>query len=64
MALSLVLAFLVAVAPLSFAQPSPKVQARITAAIEASKNATGDIDYTQFVNPFIGTGMYISRIYA
>lgn len=33
-----------------WAQPSPAVQQRITAA-----NQT-DIDYTAFVNPFIGTG--------
>lgn len=37
------------------AQPSPGVQERISAAIEAAGNAT-DIDYTAFVNPFIGTG--------
>lgn len=62
MALTLFLAFLAAVTPLSFAQPSPDVQARITAAIGAAKNSTGDIDYTQFVNPFIGTGTFM--IYA
>jgi hypothetical protein len=37
------------------AQPSPAVQRRITAAIEAAVN-TPTIDYTAFVNPFIGTG--------
>ena len=37
------------------AQPSPAVQQRITAAIKAAANKT-DIDYTAFVNPFIGTG--------
>ena len=37
------------------AQPSPEVQRRITAAIEAAANAP-TIDYTTFVNPFIGTG--------
>ncbi|KII92737.1 glycoside hydrolase family 92 protein [Plicaturopsis crispa FD-325 SS-3] len=38
------------------AQPSPKVQERITAAIKAAANASpGDVDYTTFVNPFIGT---------
>lgn len=37
------------------AQPSPQVQRRITAAIKAAANATSDIDYTQFVNVFIGT---------
>ena len=38
------------------AQPSPDVQARISAAINAATNAT-NLDYTAFVNPFIGTGM-------
>jgi len=37
------------------AQPSPKVQKRIKAAIQAAVNATGPVDYTQFVNVFIGT---------
>lgn len=37
------------------AQPSPKVQRRITQAIKAAANATENIDYTQFVNVFIGT---------
>ena len=37
------------------AQPSPKVQKGITAAIKAAANTTSDIDYTQFVNVFIGT---------
>ena len=37
------------------AQPSPKVQKGITAAIKAAANATSPIDYTQFVNVFIGT---------
>ncbi|THH13167.1 hypothetical protein EW146_g7023 [Bondarzewia mesenterica] len=36
------------------AQPSPQVQKRITAAIKAAANQT-NIDYTAFVNPFIGT---------
>lgn len=37
------------------AQPSPEVQKRISAAIrDAAKNTT-DIDYTQFVNVYIGT---------
>jgi hypothetical protein len=39
-----------------YAQPSPDVQRRISAAIEAANN-TPVIDYTAFVNPFIGTGM-------
>ncbi|KAG2148635.1 glycoside hydrolase family 92 protein [Suillus bovinus] len=40
----------------TYAQPSPKVQARISAAIAAAQasNST-NIDYTAFVNPFIGT---------
>ncbi|KAG1871275.1 glycoside hydrolase family 92 protein [Suillus subalutaceus] len=40
----------------TYAQPSPEVQARISAAIVATQvsNST-DIDYTAFVNPFIGT---------
>ena len=38
-----------------WAQPSPEVQKRITAAIKAAANATREIDYTQFVNVFIGT---------
>ncbi|EIM82754.1 glycoside hydrolase family 92 protein [Stereum hirsutum FP-91666 SS1] len=37
-----------------FAQPSPDVQKRISAAIAAAANAS-TIDYTEFVNPFIGT---------
>lgn len=36
------------------AQPSPKVQKRITAAIKDATNST-NIDYTKFVNVFIGT---------
>ncbi|KAI0310652.1 glycoside hydrolase family 92 protein [Amylostereum chailletii] len=36
------------------AQPSPEVQKRISAAIKAAANAS-TIDYTAFVNPFIGT---------
>ncbi len=42
-----------------YAQPSPEVQRRITAAIEAVANASA-IDYTVFVNPFIGTGTWLS----
>jgi len=37
------------------AQPSPEVQRKITAAIEATVDAS-TVDYTAFVNPFIGTG--------
>ncbi|KAJ3538305.1 hypothetical protein NM688_g6540 [Phlebia brevispora] len=37
------------------AQPSPQVQKRITQAIKAAANATSNVDYTQFVNVFIGT---------
>ncbi|KAJ6498071.1 glycoside hydrolase family 92 protein [Mycena vitilis] len=36
------------------AQPAPSVQAGITAAIKNAANAT-TLDYTAFVNPFIGT---------
>ncbi|KAH8107955.1 glycoside hydrolase family 92 protein [Cristinia sonorae] len=36
------------------AQPSPKVQKRISSAIRAAANST-NIDYTKFVNVFIGT---------
>ncbi|KAG1739257.1 glycoside hydrolase family 92 protein [Suillus lakei] len=40
----------------TYAQPSPEVQTRISAAIAAAhaSNST-DVDYTAFVNPFIGT---------
>ena len=41
-----------------YAQPSPEVQHRISAAIKAAGNASL-IDYTAFVNPFIGTGMFL-----
>ena len=37
------------------AQPSPQVQQRISAAIKAAANATSEVDFTQFVNVFIGT---------
>jgi len=40
------------------AQPSPEVQHRISADIEAASSAS-IIDYTAFVNPFIGTGMFL-----
>ena len=43
------------VVDLASAQPSPDVQKRISAAIKAAANET-NIDYTAFVNPFIGTG--------
>ncbi|KAI0032107.1 glycoside hydrolase family 92 protein [Vararia minispora EC-137] len=46
---------LLAIAGHVHAQPAPALQQRISAAIAAAANATGDIDYTQFVNPFIGT---------
>lgn len=43
------------------AQPSPDVQRRISAAIQAAiVNDSGTIDYTAFVNPFIGTGTFLS----
>ena len=38
-------------------QPSPEVQSKISAAIKAAANAT-EVDYTAFVNPFIGTDNY------
>ncbi len=38
------------------AQPSPEVQRRISAAIQAAISESGTMDYTAFVNPFIGTG--------
>ena len=48
---------IVATALMVLAQPSPEVQERISAAIAAAANQTNStIDYTAFVNPFIGTG--------
>lgn len=38
-----------------WAQPSPDVQKRIDQAIQDAANKTS-LDYTAFVNPFIGTG--------
>lgn len=46
-----------------FAQPSPDVQKRISAAIAAAANAS-TIDYTEFVNPFIGTGRPFLSLHA
>lgn len=43
------------------AQPSPDVQKRISAAIASAVNET-TIDYTEFVNPFIGTGMSMETL--
>jgi hypothetical protein len=44
------------------AQPSPDVQGRISAAIEAAIiNGSSINDYTAFVNPFIGTGTFLSH---
>jgi hypothetical protein len=37
------------------AQPSPEVQERISQAIRDAADG-GEIDYTAFVNPFVGTG--------
>lgn len=51
------LTVVVAVCGFVYAQPSPEVQRRISAAIEAAGN-TSVIDYTAFVNPFIGTGTF------
>jgi len=59
MALSLAgtLTVVVAICGFVYAQPSPEVQRRISAAIEAAAKGS-DIDYTGFVNPFIGTGTF------
>lgn len=43
---------------LAAAQPSPQVQQRITSAIKTAATEK-NIDYTAFVNPFIGTGKYL-----
>jgi hypothetical protein len=44
------------------AQPSPDVQRRISAAIEAAIISGSRItDYTAFVNPFIGTGTFLHQ---
>lgn len=58
---------LLAAATSVLAQPSPQVQKRISAAIKTAANATSDIDYTQFVNVFIGTDndgdvWYVARV--
>ncbi|KAJ7072819.1 glycoside hydrolase family 92 protein [Mycena amicta] len=37
------------------AQPAPSVQAGITSAIKAAANATGPLDYTAYVNVYVGT---------
>ena len=44
------------------AQPSPDLQKRISAAIAAAANGTGQPDYTAFVNPFIGTGAKVALL--
>ena len=55
------LAALTAACSIVRAQPSPDVQRRISAAIQAaSRNGSGATDYTAFVNPFIGTGTSLS----
>lgn len=36
-------------------QPSPAVQKRISAAIQHAGSNSTNVDYTQFVNVFIGT---------
>jgi hypothetical protein len=45
------------------AQPSPDVQRRISAAIEAAiiNGSSSITDYTAFVNPFIGTGTFLHQ---
>jgi hypothetical protein len=50
------IAALAALAAAVYAQPSPKVQQNILTAIAAAGNGTGALDYTKFVNPFVGTG--------
>jgi hypothetical protein len=53
---------LAALAALAHAQPNPQVQKNITAAITAAgaaKNTVNPVDYTKFVNPFIGTGAFL-----
>ena len=55
------LAVFVAACSVVRAQPSPDVQRRISAAIKAAiVNGSGTLDYTAFVNPFIGTGTSLS----
>ena len=57
------LAVLVAACSVVRAQPSPDVQRRISAAIEAAIiNGSSTIDYTAFVNPFIGTGTFLHQL--
>ena len=47
------------------AQPSPEVQKRISAAIKkAGESNSTEIDYTQFVNVFIGTDNFGDVWYA
>ncbi|KAI0687903.1 glycoside hydrolase family 92 protein [Cytidiella melzeri] len=54
--LAFILSTLIWAATLVQAQPSPQVQKRITQAIKAAANvSSSEIDYTQFVNVFIGT---------
>lgn len=48
------IAILYALTTSVWAQPSPQVQKRISAAIKAAATAK-NVDYTQFVNVFIGT---------
>ncbi|KAF7297899.1 Glycoside hydrolase family 92 protein [Mycena chlorophos] len=57
MALSLATAAVLLLSGVS-AQPAPSVQKGITAAIKAAANATGPLDYTEFVNVFVGTDNY------
>lgn len=41
----------------AFSQPSPQIRERISKAIDAAQASnSGHVDYTAFVNPFIGTG--------
>jgi hypothetical protein len=45
------------------AQPSPEVQERISQAIRDAADG-GEIDYTAFVNPFVGTGEPPADLYS
>ena len=55
-------AVFIAACSVARAQPSTDVQRRISAAIEAAIiNGSSSIDYTAFVNPFIGTGTFLHQ---
>ena len=48
----------ISLAAVVLAQPSPEVQRKISEAIRDAAHNTTDIDYTQFVNVYIGTDNY------